>query len=487
MAHRRRHGRAAGAAGAAARRRRRSAEPALARHRAPCSAGSSACCGPAVTGCGPAEIAGLLAGLDGRFVAPGPDRRAEPRPARRAADRAQFLFGRHPRGADPGGLAARLAVGRRCWSSAIAQEHGDYPARLALSAWGTANMRTGGDDIAQALALIGVPPGLGRRQRPGHRLRDPAAVGARPAARRRDAAHLRLFPRRLSRRRSTCSTARCAPSRRSTSRPSSTRSPPASRADAAALEAAGVAPDEAARRAGYRIFGSQARRLRRRPAGPDRRAHLAGRRRSRRRLSRLGRLRLWRRRRGAGRARPARSAARRDRRGPAQPGQPRARPARQRRLLPVRGRARRRGAAPVGRAARRSTTTTIRSPERPRIRTLARGDRPRSCAAAPPTRAGSPASCATATRAPPRSPRRSTTCSPSPRPRGGRRPPFRRAVRRLSADEAVRGFIAEHNPAALREIASRFREAIERGLWRPRRNSARPLLDELRAGSQTNQ
>ena len=50
------------------------------------------------------------------------------------------------------------------WKSAAllveryAQEHGDYPARLALSAWGTANMRTGGDDIAQALALMGVRP-----------------------------------------------------------------------------------------------------------------------------------------------------------------------------------------------------------------------------------------------------------------------------------------------------------------------------------------
>ena len=29
---------------------------------------------------------------------------------------------------------------------------------MALSAWGTANMRTGGDDIAQALALIGCRP-----------------------------------------------------------------------------------------------------------------------------------------------------------------------------------------------------------------------------------------------------------------------------------------------------------------------------------------
>ena len=42
-------------------------------------------------------------------------------------------------------------------------------------------------------------------------------------------------------------------------------------------------------------------------------------------------------------------------------------------------------------------------------------------------------------------------------------------------DEATRDFIAEHNPAALREMAERFEEAIERGLWRPRSNSARAL------------
>ena len=38
------------------------------------------------------------------------------------------------------------------------QDNGAYPTRIALSAWGTANMRTGGDDIAQALALMGVQP-----------------------------------------------------------------------------------------------------------------------------------------------------------------------------------------------------------------------------------------------------------------------------------------------------------------------------------------
>ena len=44
------------------------------------------------------------------------------------------------------------------------------------------------------------------------------------------------------------------------------------------------------------------------------------------------------------------------------------------------------------------------------------------------------------------------------------------------ADEAVRDFIAEHNPAALAETSRRFLEAIDRGLWRPQRNSARKDL-----------
>lgn len=38
------------------------------------------------------------------------------------------------------------------------QENGDYPRCIALSVWGTATMRTGGDDLAQALALMGVQP-----------------------------------------------------------------------------------------------------------------------------------------------------------------------------------------------------------------------------------------------------------------------------------------------------------------------------------------
>ncbi len=46
-------------------------------------------------------------------------------------------------------------------------------------------------------------------------------------------------------------------------------------------------------------------------------------------------------------------------------------------------------------------------------------------------------------------------------------------------DDHVRQFIADHNPAALREIAQRLQEAIDRGLWTPRSNSARARLEEL--------
>jgi cobaltochelatase CobN len=46
-------------------------------------------------------------------------------------------------------------------------------------------------------------------------------------------------------------------------------------------------------------------------------------------------------------------------------------------------------------------------------------------------------------------------------------------------DEDTRDFIAEHNAPALAEIAQRLREAMERGLWTPRSNSARALIDQL--------
>lgn len=46
-------------------------------------------------------------------------------------------------------------------------------------------------------------------------------------------------------------------------------------------------------------------------------------------------------------------------------------------------------------------------------------------------------------------------------------------------NDKVRSFMANANPAALQETAERFAEAIRRGLWTPRSNSAQHLISEL--------
>ncbi len=106
---------------------------------------------------GTAEIAGLLTALGGRFVAPGPSGA----PTRGRPD--VLPTGRNFYSLDSRTLPTPAAweLGRRSAELVIeryVQDHGDWPRALALSAWGTANMRTGGDDIAQALALMGVKP-----------------------------------------------------------------------------------------------------------------------------------------------------------------------------------------------------------------------------------------------------------------------------------------------------------------------------------------
>ena len=60
-------------------------------------------------------------------------------------------------------------VGRKAAEAIVeryTQENGEYPRTIGLSIWGTSTMRTGGDDLAEALALIGVQPvwdGISRR------------------------------------------------------------------------------------------------------------------------------------------------------------------------------------------------------------------------------------------------------------------------------------------------------------------------------------
>jgi cobaltochelatase CobN len=46
-------------------------------------------------------------------------------------------------------------------------------------------------------------------------------------------------------------------------------------------------------------------------------------------------------------------------------------------------------------------------------------------------------------------------------------------------DDTVRAFVADANAPALKEMAARFREAIDRGLWAPRLNSAYDRLSAL--------
>jgi cobaltochelatase CobN len=204
---------------------------------------------------GAREIAGLLAGLAGRFVEPGPSGA----PTRGRLD--VLPTGRNFYSVDSRTVPTPAAW-QLGWQSATLlldryrQEQGAWPQALALSAWGTANMRTGGDDIAQALALMGVRPSWDSASRRvvGFEIL-PLSVLDRP----RVDVTLRVsgffrdaFPQQID---LVDSAARAV---------AALDEPPelnplAARtaADARALEAAGVNPEAARRRAGFRVFGSK--------------------------------------------------------------------------------------------------------------------------------------------------------------------------------------------------------------------------------------
>ena len=107
--------------------------------------------------CGEAEMRGLLTALDGKFVVPGP----AGAPARGRTD--VLPTGRNLFGIDPRAVPTRTAweIGRRTAEEVLTrhvQDQGDWPQRIVLDIWGSASMRTGGDDLAQAFALMGVQP-----------------------------------------------------------------------------------------------------------------------------------------------------------------------------------------------------------------------------------------------------------------------------------------------------------------------------------------
>ena len=56
---------------------------------------------------------------------------------------------------------------------------------------------------------------------------------------------------------------------------------------------------------------------------------------------------------------------------------------------------------------------------------------------------------------------------------------FEAAYQAFLADERVRDFLADKNPAAMRELAARFIEAMDRNIWSPKSNSARFDLETM--------
>ncbi|RMD69164.1 MAG: cobaltochelatase subunit CobN, partial [Cyanobacteria bacterium J149] len=111
------------------------------------------------------EIDNLIKGLEGKYIPSG----SSGAPTRGRSD--VLPTGRNFYSVDIRAIPSETAwdVGRKAAETLIeryTQENGEYPRTLAISVWGTSTMRTGGDDIAQIMALMGVKPvwdGVSRR------------------------------------------------------------------------------------------------------------------------------------------------------------------------------------------------------------------------------------------------------------------------------------------------------------------------------------
>lgn len=112
---------------------------------------------PTLDASGADEIASCLTALCGGFVEPGPSGaptrgRLDCLPTGRNFYSVDVRAVPTPTAWDLGRRSANLVAER------YFQDEGEWPQALAMTAWGTSNMRTGGDDIAQAMALIGARP-----------------------------------------------------------------------------------------------------------------------------------------------------------------------------------------------------------------------------------------------------------------------------------------------------------------------------------------
>ncbi|SDJ86436.1 cobaltochelatase CobN subunit [Pseudomonas delhiensis] len=210
---------------------------------------------PLLDACGANETGQLLAGLNGRFVPAGPSGA----PSRGRLD--VLPTGRNFFTVDVRNLPTPTAyrLGFQSASRLLErhlQDHGDHLRQLGLSVWGTATMRSGGDDVAQALALLGVRPVW---QAGSQRVEDfeilPLSLLDRPRVdvtlrvsgffRDAFANLIRLFDAAVQ--------AVAALDEPDDMNPLATRV----RAESAQLQANGVAAEEARRQAGWRIFGAQ--------------------------------------------------------------------------------------------------------------------------------------------------------------------------------------------------------------------------------------
>ena len=104
------------------------------------------------------EIDAVLHALDGGHVPAGPSGS----PLRGLIN--ALPTGRNFYAVDPKAVPSRLAwdTGQQLAESLLARYRedtgGEWPSTVGLSVWGTAAMRTAGDDIAEVLALLGVRP-----------------------------------------------------------------------------------------------------------------------------------------------------------------------------------------------------------------------------------------------------------------------------------------------------------------------------------------
>ncbi len=107
--------------------------------------------------CGEQEITQLLRGLQGRWVPPGPSGA----PSRGRPD--VLPTGRNFYSVDTRAVPSptAYAMGQQAAERLLErhlQDHGRWPQSVGLSVWGTSTMRTAGEDMAQALALMGARP-----------------------------------------------------------------------------------------------------------------------------------------------------------------------------------------------------------------------------------------------------------------------------------------------------------------------------------------